>query len=81
MSGYSIATVRKLLASYATLETGQLPVSETSYADYWGPKMTKRRSAKSPFEEAVIRKCDVDRALRNLSDGGTLWRVHRFLRW
>jgi len=67
MSGdYSMALIRRLLAGYAALEEGRLPVQESGYADYWGPKMTKRQSAMSPFENAVIRKSDIDRAIQEL---------------
>jgi len=66
-SGYSIALIRKLLASYAALEAGQLPVSDSGYAEYWGPRMTRRGSSRSPFEMAVLLKADIDRAIQQLS--------------
>ena len=53
MSGYSVAMIRKLLASYAALEAGQMPVSDSGYAEYWGPRMTRRGS--STERRAAIR--------------------------
>ena len=66
MSGYSIAMIRRLLANYAALEVGKLPVSDSGYAEYWGPRMTKRGNANSPFEMAALMKSDLDRAIQQL---------------
>jgi len=66
MSGYSISLIRKLLTNYAALEVGQLPVSDSGYAEYWGPKMTKRGSSLSPFEMAALMKVDIDWAIQQL---------------
>ena len=43
-----------------------MPIDDSGYADYWGPRMTRRGSPRSPFETAALMKCDIDRAMQQL---------------
>lgn len=66
IDSYSMALIRRLLDEYASLEEGRLPARSSSSNNYYGPRLVKRSSHNNPAEAAVIRKCDIDRAIQKL---------------
>lgn len=64
---YSISLIRKLLANYDALEVGQLPFGDSGYAEYWGPRITRKGNSRSPSEMATLFKADIDRGIQQLS--------------
>jgi len=66
MSGYSVGLIRRLLSNYASLEEGKLPAKNSNYTEYWGPRMNGHHNTKSPFENAILMKADIDRAIQQL---------------